>query len=285
MTHPSPQTRADDPLWGSFAPSPWPARLIALSRAMPNNGLGRLFAGLLRRMVLSSLKNPLDLRTFGAPLRFHPHDNLTEKRVAFMPQFFDPEERQALAGIIHPQFVFIDIGANAGFYSLFVAQLAGRNAKIIAIEPQPEMANRLRFNCHAGGFTQIIQENIALADKEGWADLHIVHENRGASGFSPRGNNTGNEIVQVRTMALLALMDKHNIDRADAIKIDIEGAEDAVLPVFFETCPPERLPKMLIIERNENWRVDCIELAKKAGYQEAQEARKNIILTRTTLDD
>ena len=267
-----------EPPWGTYAPTGLNAGLISLSRAMPTNGLGRLMAGFFRKLALLTGHDPLDLQVFGTPARFYLYDNLTEKRVAFMPQFFDPEERAALLAIMHKDFVFIDIGANAGFYSLFVASKACASAKIIAVEPQAEMARRLRFNVKAGGFTQIIHENAALADGPGEAVLNIVHKNRGASGFSPRGNQAGDETITVPTMALLALMDKHAITRADAIKIDIEGAEDLVLPAFFETCPPERLPRLMIIEHNEDWAVDCIALAINAGYQHAGQGRKNAIL-------
>jgi FkbM family methyltransferase len=272
----SPQS--SEPPWGTYAPTGLNAALIRLSRAMPPNDLGRLMAGFFRKLVLLAGRGPLDLPVFGAPARFHPYDNLTEKRVAFMPQFFDPEERAALLAIMHKDFSFIDIGANAGFYSLFVAGKVGKSAKIIAVEPQEEMARRLRFNTDAGDFTQIIHENTALADGAGEAVLNIVHKNRGASGFHPRGNRSGDETITVPTMALLALMDKHAIERADAIKIDIEGAEDQVLPAFFETCPPERLPKLMIIERNQDWAVDCIALAINAGYRDSGQGRKNAIL-------
>ncbi len=267
--------------WGTYAPNGFNNRLIGWSRAMPRNRLGRLGAGLLRRLVMAGLDRPLDLITFDVPVRFHLHDNLTEKRVAFMPQFFDVDERAALSRIIHSKFVFIDIGANAGFYSLFVAGMAGKQARVIAVEPQGEMARRLRFNCTAAGLGQIIHEGTALSDGPGVAVLNIVHENRGASGFAPRGRNLGNETAPVPTMALLALMDRHKIQRADAIKIDIEGAEDQVLPTFFETCPPARLPKMFIIERNDNWAVDCLNLAQNAGYCEVGKGRKNAILKLT----
>ncbi len=273
MSPPSPE-----PPWGTYAPDGLNAGMISLARAMPTNSVGRLMAGFFRKLVLLTGRRPLDLKVFGAPVRFHPYDNLTEKRVAFMPQFFDPEERAALLAIMHKDFVFIDIGANAGFYSLFVAQNAGKSAKIIAVEPQDEMARRLRFNAKAGGFTNIIHENTALAAGPGEAVLTIIHKNRGASGFTPRGNRSGDETITVPTMALLALMDKHAITRADAIKIDIEGAEDQVLPAFFKTCPPERLPRLMIIERNEDWAVDCIAMAKQAGYCDSRQGRKNVIL-------
>jgi FkbM family methyltransferase len=271
-------TQTPEPPWGTYAPKGLTAALIRLSRAMPKNGFGRLLAGLCRPPVMAGLKTPLDLPVFETPVRFHPQDNLTEKRVAFMPQFFDPEERAALAAMAHKGFVFIDIGANAGFYSLFMAQKCGKSAKIIAVEPQSEMARRLRFNCKAGGHDQIVHEASALAAGPGEAVLGIVHENRGASGFTPRGKNNADETITVPTMALLALMEKHDISRADAIKIDIEGAEDQVLPAFFETCPAERLPALMIIERNEDWAVDCIDLAIKAGYRDTGQGRKNAIL-------
>ncbi|MDQ7078846.1 MAG: hypothetical protein Q9M45_13660 [Robiginitomaculum sp.] len=134
-----------EPPWGTYAPKGINAGLINLARAMPPNSIGRLMAGFFRKLVLLAGRGPLDLKVFDAPARFHPYDNLTEKRVAFMPQFFDPEERTALLAILHKGFIFIDIGANAGFYSLFVAQNAGKSAKIIAVEPQAEMARRLRL--------------------------------------------------------------------------------------------------------------------------------------------
>jgi FkbM family methyltransferase len=267
-----------EPPFGTYAPTGTTARLIGLCRAMPANRVGRVLAGLLRRRVMAKLDTPLDLQVFGAPVRFHPQDNLTEKRVAFMPQFFDPEECAALAKIIHPGFVFIDIGANAGFYSILVAQKAGKSSTIIAVEPQPEMARRLNFNIRTAKLSQIVHENIALAGGKGEAVLRIVHENRGASGFITRGSNVSNETLTVRTTSLLALMDKHGIRQADAIKIDIEGAEDQVLPPFFETCPKDRLPNMLIIERNDAWRVDCLSLAHEAGYVEISAGRKNAIM-------
>lgn len=274
-----PEKASSLPPWGTYAPKGLAAYLIRICQMMPPNRTGRTLAGLLRRMILITDKGPLDLRFFECPVRFHPHDNLTEKRVAFMPQFFDPEERAALKSIIHPGFVFIDIGANAGFYSLFVAAIAGKDAPIIAVEPQPEMARRLQFNCVAGELDQIIHEGAALSDKQGKADINIVSENRGASGFDARGR-TGQDIITVRTMTLLALMDKHNIHCADAIKIDIEGAEDQVLPVFFETCPQDRLPKMLIIERNDDWCVDCLALARDRNYVEiSATGRRNAIMT------
>jgi hypothetical protein len=75
-------------------------------------------------------------------MRLYPDGNVCEKRVLFTPQYFDPLEREMLAGRLREGFRFIDIGANIGAYSLFVAAKAGPSARILAVEPQPEVFAR-----------------------------------------------------------------------------------------------------------------------------------------------
>ncbi len=269
---------AQEPPFGTYAPNRFQSAILGITRRLPRNAFGRRINGLLRRLVLAFLKTPLDVQTFGANVRFHPHDNLCEKRVLFTPHMFDPAEMAVLRAALQGNFTFIDIGANAGLYALAMAAQGGPGARILAIEPQPEMARRLRFNIQASGFTNITHIADALSDAPGTAVLRIVHKNRGASGFAPRKYGAGDACITVKTRTLLGLMNDQNITRADAMKIDIEGAEDQVLPLFFETCPKDRLPRLIIMERNEDWKIDCLALAKSIGYQEVGKGRMNAIL-------
>ncbi len=85
----------------------------------------------------------------------------------------------------------------------------------------------------------------------------------------------------VPTIGLFELMDYQGMERADALKIDIEGAEDTVMPAFLERCPPERLPRMIIIEiLAQTWSVDCVQLAKDKGYAPLTQNKRNMVLTR-----
>jgi hypothetical protein len=74
-------------------------------------------------------------------------------------------------------------------------------------------------------------------------------------------------------------MDEARIDQPDAMKIDIEGAEDMVLGYFLETAPHSRWPKLLFMERNSaKWKTDILSLAIAQGYRELSPGRMNVIL-------
>jgi FkbM family methyltransferase len=78
--------------------------------------------------------------------------------------------------------VFVDIGANVGLFSLFVASQAGANAKILAIEPEPENVRRLRFNVAANPDAPIRVLPIALGEATGmvalaWISTEANHPN------------------------------------------------------------------------------------------------------------
>ncbi|MDJ0931990.1 hypothetical protein [Breoghania sp.] len=94
-------------------------------------------------------------------MRLYPFANVCERRVLFTPQFFDAEERALLADHIRDDMIFVDVGANVGIYSLFVAGLVGPEARIIAVELQPlalrpadaqyRLQSRVLHRCGAGG--------------------------------------------------------------------------------------------------------------------------------------
>src|SRR5258706_10927560 len=96
---------------------------IAATRAMPANWLGLRLAMLLRKPVIRrSGAGGIDTELWGLRLRLYPADNGCEKNALFTPQMYDVVERVALARAIEAarerEFVFVDIGANAGLYSL-----------------------------------------------------------------------------------------------------------------------------------------------------------------------
>ena len=139
--------------FGAFAPAGLVARILEKTRAAADSWLAKRIAFLLRRIALKRLRGaPVDIETYGARMRLLPYNNVCEKRVLFTPQFFDPLERQILEARIRDGFVFVDIGANIGAYSLFVAMHAGASARILAVEPQPDIFRppRLQYQPEPG---------------------------------------------------------------------------------------------------------------------------------------
>src|SRR6476619_362543 len=141
--------------FGALAPQQFDRAVIALTSCLPNNWLGLRLAILLRRLVTVRLAYPdgaLDVVRWGMRLRLHPRDNGCEKNLLFTPQMYETTELAALSeeiGRVRSQgrkFSFLDIGANVGLFSFFVAATAELDARILAIEPEVGNFARLLFN-------------------------------------------------------------------------------------------------------------------------------------------
>lgn len=267
--------------FGSFAPQGLIARIIRWTRRAPDSFLGRKLAYALRRIGLRSLDGrPVDIEALGAQMRLYPDGNVCEKRVLFTPQYFDPVERDLLASRVREGFRFIDIGANIGAYSLFVAAKAGPGARILAVEPQPEVFSRLTFNIAQNPFGTIKAVACALADKPGELTLFIDPANRGESSVRILRSSTGST-VRVPATTLLALVESEGYDRLDAIKLDVEGAEDLILEPFLRDAPEALWPELVVIEDSRlRWQSDLTQLLTRCGYELLVQTRMNLIFER-----
>ena len=65
----------------------------------------------------------------------------------------------------------------------------------------------------------------------------------------------------------------------DALKIDVEGAEDIVLAPFLRDAPQSLLPHLILIEDTRDvWGVDLFALLAARGYTETERSRQNVAL-------
>lgn len=275
------QSQAEDKPYGAFAPRRGLSRLIGWTRCASDSFLGRKFAYALRRLGLRSLAGqPVDIESLGARMRLYPDGNVCEKRVLFTPQYFDPLERDILASRLRDGFRFIDIGANIGAYSLFVAAKAGPSARIVAVEPQPEIFARLAFNIAQNPFGTVKAVACALADKPGELTLFLDPTNRGESSVRILRSSAGST-VRVPAMTLLALVQNEGYDRLDAIKLDVEGAEDLILEPFLRDAPQSLWPGLIIIEDSrQRWQSDLAALLERSGYTLRAQTRLNLVFER-----
>ena len=95
-------------------------------------------------------------------MRLYPGNNVAEKNLLFTPQYFDPEERRFLAERLGSDFTFVDVGANVGGYALFAATLGGPGSRILAVEPQGDIFERLSFNIGQNGLTTVKALELAV---------------------------------------------------------------------------------------------------------------------------
>ena len=275
------QNPAEERPFGTFAPKAYLARIIARTRAASDSFFGRKVAYALRRLGLRALDGaPVDIESLGAKMRLYPDGNVCEKRVLFTPQYFDAVERELLASRLRDGFTFIDIGANIGAYSLFVAARAGRGARILAVEPQPEIFARLAFNIAQNPFGTVKAVACALADKPGELTLFIDPTNRGESSVRILNSSAGTS-VKVPAMTLLSLVEGEGYERIDAMKLDVEGAEDLILEPFLRDAPQALWPGFIVIEDSrQRWQTDLVGLLERSGYKLVAQTRLNLVFER-----
>ena len=267
--------------YGAFDPAGVPKRLIDMTRRMPRNWAGRRAAFALRQIAIWMLRGrPVDVQSLGARMRLYPYNNVCEKRLLFTPQFFDPDERAYLAERIHEGFTFVDVGSNVGGYALFVAGLAGPTGRVLAVEPQPNVFERLVYNIRQNPFGTVKAVDCAVADKAGEVTLFVDPNNHGESSVKIVGFGEGNAI-KVPAVTLQQLLGDQRLDHVDAIKLDVEGAEDLILEPFLRTAPESLWPQTFIIENGVGrWQIDLPTLLASKGYKLVKRTRVNLIFDR-----
>jgi len=264
--------------FGTYVLNKHQGQLLHWAQSMPLGWLGRRAALILRKAVLAQGQPIIDSIVDGLKLRLYMRDNVSERKFLFMPQFCDPYERSLLKERLAEGSIFVDVGANAGVYTLTAAALVGASGKVLSIEPNPVVLERLSFNAALNGFEKrIICEQAGVSDTEGSFDMTLDDSNLGGSSLVAERSS---HKITVACQKLLSIVQKHQLPKIDAIKIDIEGAEDKALIPFLAEAPQQLYPKLIILENSPNdWKQDLPAALKKAGYTLQKTTRMNQVWT------
>ncbi len=139
--------------------------------------------------------------------------------------------------------VFVDVGANIGYFSLAVASQHDR-AKIYAIEPVNStyemLCRNLKFNQYE---ERIIPLNVALGDHQGFVEMI---DDRGPKNHISSNLSASQKRSQqkVKLTTLDDLIEDLNLKQIDLIKVDIEGYESYFIEGAKQTL--SQLPLLLI---------------------------------------
>ncbi|PCJ94249.1 MAG: hypothetical protein COA52_05840 [Hyphomicrobiales bacterium] len=290
-------------IFGTYYLSPLRKSLLAMADHMPAHKLGRWAVSLLRKSALAGKAEPLDIvAASGLKLRLYPYGNRCEKRMIAGPHHWDAPERGALVKALEASaselgdkrpFVFLDVGANVGLYSLTLWSAAKqRNLpfKAYAIEPDTINAQRLLFNVQASG-ADIAHIPFAVGGEAGQARMVGGETNRGEVRIEPGSNNQlGSDALDMAvqgTVTIKTLVDitsDHHLDYIDAMKVDVEGHDFAALNAFFMQAPEKLWPKLLVIETGRG-ASKVLDLCLTNGYTTQKRTQINAILVRSEAPD
>ena len=269
------------PAWGAFRLRGMAATLTAATRAVPGWPLVKQLAFPLRRLARRFMRGPVDDVLWGHRLRFHPHGNISERRLLFMPEKWDRAERAQLRKLARPGAVFMDVGCNFGGYTWWMLHLLGEECTVVALEPDPELNDRLHFNLETNGWGNATVLPYAAGGEDGTAVLHIHDLNRGENTLLGVGDTSDGSGVEVPLRTLTSVAKEMELDRIDILKIDIEGLEPPVLRAFFRDAEPALWPRVILCERKDTPEHDALEaFIRERGYRLEERTRLNMILVR-----
>jgi FkbM family methyltransferase len=135
--------------------------------------------------------------------------------------------------------VLVDIGANAGFFCLFVASMRP-NARIVCCEPIPVNFAQLSRNAAINPNLDITALPVGVYGHSGSMKLQLQWEDTLSTAATVLTID-GRIPIEVPCISLQDLLERHNIDRVDLLKLDCEGSEYSIL----YRCPTEYLKRIV----------------------------------------
>jgi FkbM family methyltransferase len=137
--------------------------------------------------------------------------------------------------------VFYDIGANNGFFSLYASWHVGVGGKVFSFEPLPGNAENIRKLIQENSLSNCWLEESAVSDSVGKTELYFGDSIATPSIVQKEGRG---ETSMVPTISLDSFIVSHPIP--DLVKLDVEGAETAVLKGAKSLLSIEIPPKWII---------------------------------------
>jgi FkbM family methyltransferase len=144
---------------------------------------------------------------------------------------WDVRELRFLRRFLAPGMTFVDIGAHHGLYSVLAAQCVGATGRVLAFEPAPPVFRRLRWHLRLNGVSQVEPCRCAVGATKTTMTLYIPTEGVDtiSSLWPPSVGSEHTRNVQVDVVTLDEVATDHGLKSVDIIKLDVEGAENAVL--------------------------------------------------------
>lgn len=170
---------------------------------------------------------------------------------------YEPEQSALFDALIEPGATVFDVGAHVGYYTMLSSQLAGERGHVIAFEPNPRNFAFLQRHVAMNRLANVRVEELAVSDTNGTAHFEF------GTG-SGTGHLAGDGALTVRTVRLDDYCGANDL-RPDAIKIDVEGGELAVLRGAESTLASAR-PVIFLSTHGEAVHRACMDWLNGRGY-------------------
>lgn len=156
---------------------------------------------------------------------------------------WEPENLEVLLSFLTSDTVFLDIGANVGYFSVAIGNRLGRGGQVHAFEPHVGLAQLIERSVHLNSLEPVVKIwQVAVSDQEGTIDLFYPDDHLGR-GTASRHIDEPGTCMSVRACVLDRLLPPDL--SVDLVKIDVEGHELNVLRGMQELL--RRSPKVKVL--------------------------------------
>lgn len=157
-------------------------------------------------------------------------DPISQFGAALLDDEYEPGMRAILEAYLHPGSVFVDAGANEGYFTVLAAALLKGRGSILAIEPQARLIPVLTRNLQLNRIEIASIQRVALGERAGDTSLYLSSDMNTGSSAVFRATKYALPVETVRSTTLEALLDETRVTSVDLLKMDIEGSEyEAIL--------------------------------------------------------
>ncbi len=142
---------------------------------------------------------------------------------------FEPESQRLFLTLAESSRLVLDVGSHIGLYALLAA-VDRPERTAVAFEPVVRNVGYLRNNVVRNTADNIVVEQVAVGDRDGSILLEVPDTLRlPATATLNKGSNGAVVTTEVPIVSLDTYVAEHGLGPVDLIKIDVEGAESAVL--------------------------------------------------------
>jgi FkbM family methyltransferase len=227
-----------------------------------------------RRLKAKIINNSIGKNTFRLPWGVTINAFSGEaigKSIAAMG-IYDLCVSESLYRIIDKNETCVDVGANIGYMTSLMAHCVGKEGRVFAFEPHPNIYQTLFQNIQKwkkeNDWTQIELKNLAISDQLGQASLFIpvnFDNNQGIASLVPPVSEDVNNLGQKITVETNTLDNLFGNSKIQLLKLDVEGHEINVLLGAQKMLEENRIRDVLFEEHQSYPNSVCSFLIEK-GY-------------------
>jgi len=171
---------------------------------------------------------------------------------------YESRMQAAICGLVQPGVTCLDVGANAGFYTLMFSKLTGDRGRVHAFEPLPLNCNYVEEHVAANHRHNVQLHKVAVSDLDGEARFEC-RASRSMGSLSSTGS------LSVQCVRLDTLFEAGAIGEPGVIKIDVEGAEYRVLKGARRLLSGAGI-SVLLATHGPTVKAQCVEFLRDLGY-------------------